>query len=183
MEYTTLPYYHAGIDTLISLHLQLSPPLFKSSLATLVLLSIITYHSLPLITEEHYPTLCSSSQQETKQFGLLRNDKRKEIAQQVPFLPGIFAPLCRELALQPLWSWSGAAQDSAPHMYLVPAQKFLLWNQAVLTLQFLGDWLILHGWWGVDGRHRRRGRDRSHGRSRDKGWNGWGHTAQPTVTP
>lgn len=105
---------------------------------------------------------------------MLSNDKRKEIAQEVSSLPGIFAPLCRALRLQSLWSWSGAAQDSDPHMYLVPAQKFLLWNQAVLTLQFLGDRFILHGWRGVNRRHRRRGRDRSHGRSRDKGWNGWG---------
>lgn len=92
-----------------------------------------------------------------------------------PFLArNIFAPLCKELALQPLWSWSGAAQVSDPHMYLVPAQKFLLWNQAVLTLQFLGDRLILHGWRGVNGRHWSRGRDWSHGRCRDKGWNGQG---------
>lgn len=87
----------------------------------------------------------------------------------------LFLPLCAGNWLQSPFGARVEQPRTLTHtcMYLVPAQKFLLWNQAVLTLQFLGDWLILHGWRGVDGRHRCRGWDRSHGRSRDKGWNGW----------
>lgn len=58
----------------------------------------------------------------------------------------ISSPLCPQWTLHPLWvqeaeqtARQGEEPDQAasPHAYLVPAQELLLWNQAVLTLQFL----------------------------------------------
>lgn len=137
------------------MHLQLSSLLLKSLSALALLyitinlfLAALNYRRVP----SHHTSVCSALllfpvKYRAAQLTQVRQEEGalSESHCLMEYLH-ISSPLCPQWTLHPLWvqeAEQAARQGEEPdraarsHKYLVPAQELLLWNQAVLTLQFL----------------------------------------------